>query len=65
MSAAAANITRALGERRADAVAEILRIDGVSSIGVSSVMAKNVPLTWPSDDAHAQNRRAEFLYEAK
>ena len=57
----------ALGERRADAVAEILRIDGVSKHQVRLVSyGKERPINFGhSDYAHAQNRRAEFLYEAK
>lgn len=56
----------ALGEHRANAVAEVLRADGVSDRQMRVVSyGKERPInTGHSADAHAQNRRAELLYEA-
>lgn len=56
----------ALGERRANAVADVLRSEGVSSRQVRVVSyGKERPINTGHDAAsHAQNRRAELLYEA-
>ncbi len=56
----------ALGERRASAVADVLRSEGVTSQQVRMVSyGKERPINTGHDaGAHAQNRRAEFLYEA-
>lgn len=56
----------ALGERRADSVAELLRMAGVNR-GQYRVVSygKERPVNLGHDDAsHRQNRRAEFTYEA-
>lgn len=56
----------ALGERRANTVAEILRMAGVNHNQVRVVSyGKERPINLGHDAAsHAQNRRAEFTYEA-
>jgi peptidoglycan-associated lipoprotein len=56
----------ALGERRANTVAEILRMSGVSRSQIRVVSyGKERPANLGHDDAsHAQNRRVEFTYEA-
>lgn len=56
----------ALGERRANTVADILRMAGVSRQQVRVVSyGKERPANLGHDDAsHAQNRRVEFIYEA-
>jgi peptidoglycan-associated lipoprotein len=56
----------ALGERRANTVADVLRSEGVSSHQYRVVSyGKERPINTGHDAAsHAQNRRAEFLYEA-
>lgn len=57
----------ALGERRANTVADIMRMDGVRSNQIRVVSyGKERPANLGHDDeAHAQNRRAEFTYESK
>lgn len=57
----------ALGERRANTVADILRSDGVSSRQMRVVSyGKERPINFGhSADAHAQNRRVEFTYESR
>lgn len=56
----------ALGEHRANTVAEILRMAGVQRNQVRVVSyGKERPANYGHDDAsHAQNRRAELTYEA-
>lgn len=56
----------ALGERRANTVADILRMAGVSRQQIRVVSyGKERPANLGHDDAsHAQNRRVEFTYEA-
>lgn len=56
----------ALGERRANTVADILRMAGVSRQQIRVVSyGKERPANYGHDDAsHAQNRRVEFTYEA-
>lgn len=56
----------ALGERRANTVADILRMAGVNRQQVRVVSyGKERPANYGHDDAsHAQNRRVEFTYEA-
>jgi peptidoglycan-associated lipoprotein len=56
----------ALGERRANTVADILRMAGVSRQQVRVVSyGKERPANYGHDEAsHAQNRRVEFTYEA-
>ncbi|MCX7114575.1 MAG: peptidoglycan-associated lipoprotein Pal [Gammaproteobacteria bacterium] len=56
----------ALGERRANAVADVLKMEGVSPQQMRVVSyGKERPINTGHDaDSHAQNRRAEFLYEA-
>jgi peptidoglycan-associated lipoprotein len=56
----------ALGERRANTVADILRMAGVSRHQVRIVSyGKERPINLGHDSAsHAQNRRVEFTYEA-
>ena len=56
----------ALGERRANTVADILRMAGVNRDQVRVVSyGKERPANLGHDDAsHAQNRRVEFTYEA-
>lgn len=56
----------ALGEHRANTVAEILSMAGVNSQQVRVVSyGKERPANYGHDDAsHAQNRRVEFTYEA-
>ncbi len=56
----------ALGEHRANTVADILRMAGVSRHQVRVVSyGKERPINLGHDDAsHAQNRRVEFTYEA-
>jgi peptidoglycan-associated lipoprotein len=56
----------ALGERRANTVADILRMAGVSRPQIRVVSyGKERPANYGHDDAsHAQNRRVEFTYEA-
>lgn len=56
----------ALGERRANTVADILRMAGVSRQQVRVVSyGKERPINLGHDAAsHAQNRRVEFTYEA-
>jgi len=56
----------ALGEHRANTVADILRMAGVSRQQVRVVSyGKERPANFGHDDAsHAQNRRVEFTYEA-
>ncbi|OGV36830.1 MAG: peptidoglycan-associated lipoprotein [Legionellales bacterium RIFCSPHIGHO2_12_FULL_35_11] len=56
----------ALGERRANSVADVLRTDGVSSRQIRVVSyGKERPANLGHDeDSRAQNRRAEFTYEA-
>ncbi|MBA2648737.1 MAG: peptidoglycan-associated lipoprotein Pal [Legionella sp.] len=55
-----------LGEHRANTVADILRMAGVSRDQVRVVSyGKERPANLGHDDAsHAQNRRVEFIYEA-
>ena len=55
----------ALGERRANTVAEILRMDGVARNQMRVVSyGKERPANLGHDEsAHAQNRRVEFTYE--
>ncbi|CEG57626.1 peptidoglycan-associated lipoprotein Pal [Legionella fallonii] len=56
----------ALGEHRANTVADILRMAGVSRQQIRVVSyGKERPANLGHDDAsHAQNRRVEFTYEA-
>lgn len=56
----------ALGEHRANTVADILRMAGVSRQQVRVVSyGKERPANYGHDEAsHAQNRRVEFTYEA-
>ena len=56
----------ALGERRANSVADIMRMAGVSSHQIRVVSyGKERPVNLGHDDAsHAQNRRVELTYEA-
>lgn len=56
----------ALGERRANTVSQILRMDGVSRRQIRVVSyGKERPAYLGHDDAaRAQNRRVEFTYEA-
>lgn len=56
----------ALGERRANTVADILRMAGVSRQQIRIVSyGKERPINLGHDDAsHEQNRRVEFTYEA-
>lgn len=56
----------ALGEHRANTVADILRMAGVSRQQIRVVSyGKERPANYGHDDAsHAQNRRVEFTYEA-
>ena len=56
----------ALGEHRANTVADILRMAGVSRQQVRVVSyGKERPINLGHDEAsHAQNRRVEFTYEA-
>lgn len=56
----------ALGERRANTVADILRMAGVSRNQIRVVSyGKERPVYLGHDEAsHAQNRRVEFTYEA-
>jgi peptidoglycan-associated lipoprotein len=56
----------ALGERRADAVGEIMRMAGVSRQQIRIVSyGKERPANLGHDEsAHAQNRRVELTYEA-
>lgn len=56
----------ALGERRANAVAEIIRMSGVGHHQVRVVSyGKERPINLGHDDeSHAQNRRVELTYEA-
>lgn len=56
----------ALGERRANTVADIMRMDGVSRQQMRVVSyGKERPAYIGHDEAaHAQNRRAELTYEA-
>lgn len=56
----------ALGERRANTVAEIMRMAGVPSQQMRIVSyGKERPVYFGHDDAaHRQNRRVEFTYEA-
>lgn len=55
-----------LGEHRADSVAEYLRMAGIRHSQYRIVSyGKERPANFGHDDAsHAQNRRAEFIYEA-
>ncbi|MGV3740137.1 MAG: peptidoglycan-associated lipoprotein Pal [Gammaproteobacteria bacterium] len=57
----------ALGERRANTVAEILSLDGVSRNQMRVVSyGKERPANLGHDEsAHAQNRRVEFTYETR
>ncbi|STX29807.1 Peptidoglycan-associated lipoprotein precursor (19 kDa surface antigen) (PPL) [Legionella beliardensis] len=56
----------ALGERRANTVAELMRMAGVNRQQIRIVSyGKERPANFGHDDAsHAQNRRVEFIYEA-
>lgn len=56
----------ALGERRANTVADILRMAGVSRQQIRVVSyGKERPANFGHDEeSHAQNRRVEFTYEA-
>lgn len=56
----------ALGERRANTVADILRMSGVSRQQMRVVSyGKERPANFGHDEAsHVQNRRVEFIYEA-
>jgi peptidoglycan-associated lipoprotein len=56
----------ALGERRANEVAAILRMSGVSSNQYRVVSyGKERPANYGHDeDSHKQNRRAEFIFES-
>lgn len=56
----------ALGERRANTVADILRMGGVNRQQVRVVSyGKERPINLGHDEgSHAQNRRVEFTYEA-
>ena len=56
----------ALGERRADAVAQLMRMSGVSRQQLRIVSyGKERPVNFGHDDAsHEQNRRVELTYEA-
>lgn len=56
----------ALGERRANAVAQIMRMSGVSRNQIRVVSyGKERPVNFGHDEAsHRQNRRVEFIYEA-
>ena len=56
----------ALGERRAETVASLLRMAGVSHQQMRVVSyGKERPLNLGHDDeSHSQNRRVEFIYEA-
>ena len=56
----------AVGERRANTVAEVMRMSGVNSSQVRVVSyGKERPINLSSDEeARAQNRRAELTYEA-
>lgn len=56
----------ALGENRANTVAQIIRMSGVEQQQVRVVSyGKERPANLGHDDsAHAQNRRVEFIYEA-
>ncbi|MDR3442774.1 MAG: peptidoglycan-associated lipoprotein Pal [Legionella sp.] len=56
----------ALGEHRANTVADILRMAGVNRQQIRVVSyGKERPINLGHDDAsHAQNRRVEFTYEA-
>lgn len=56
----------ALGEHRANTVADILRMAGVNRQQIRVVSyGKERPINLGHDDAsHAQNRRVEFIYEA-
>lgn len=57
----------ALGERRANTVADILRMDGVPRNQMRVVsFGKERPANLGHDEsAHAQNRRVEFTYETR
>ncbi len=57
----------ALGERRADAVAEILKLDGVKPNQMRIVSyGQEKPKAFGHDEAaYRLNRRVEFMYEAK
>lgn len=56
----------ALGERRANTVAQIMRMSGVSASQIRIVSyGKERPANLGHDEAsHEQNRRVEFIYEA-
>ena len=56
----------ALGERRANTVAEVLRMHGVTRSQMRVVSyGKERPINLGHDEAsHLQNRRVEFLYES-
>ncbi len=56
----------ALGERRANTVAELLKMSGVSNQQIRVVSyGKERPANFGHDEAsHLQNRRVEFIYEA-
>ncbi|MCW8449890.1 peptidoglycan-associated lipoprotein Pal [Legionella quinlivanii] len=56
----------ALGERRANTVAELMRMAGVSRQQIRVVSyGKERPANFGHDEAsHMQNRRVEFIYEA-
>lgn len=56
----------ALGERRANTVAELMRMSGVNRQQIRVVSyGKERPANFGHDDgSHAQNRRVEFIYEA-
>lgn len=56
----------ALGENRANSVAQVLRMDGVSRDQIRVVSyGKERPINLGHTDSdHAQNRRVEFTYEA-
>lgn len=56
----------ALGERRANSVAELMRMAGVNRQQLRVVSyGKERPANFGHDEAsHSQNRRVEFLYEA-
>ncbi|KTD33859.1 peptidoglycan-associated lipoprotein Pal [Legionella israelensis] len=56
----------ALGERRANAVAQLMRMSGVNRNQIRIVSyGKERPVSFGHDQAsHRQNRRVEFIYEA-
>ena len=55
-----------MGERRANTVADIMRMDGVSreQMRVVSYGKERPAYLGHDDNARAQNRRAELTYEA-